>query len=140
MIAASAPMTKNRGRRVSPRAQIPARIPLTAGRPNCEARSALVVGSGPHSSLGKWSPPKVARRAKISSNSPGSEDYLVRKRSPVRIRAWAPSPPRDSALVAARCPGECVEKWQSTGSSKPIDCTLEDHGGDVSTGLRSRTR
>jgi hypothetical protein len=30
-------------------------------------------------------------RVEIRSKSPGSDDHLVRKRSPVRIRAWAPS-------------------------------------------------
>jgi len=29
--------------------------------------------------------------AKISLNSPGTEDHLVRKRSRVRVRAWATS-------------------------------------------------
>src|ERR1700693_5880586 len=35
--------------------------------------------------------PKAACGPKINSNSPGTKDHLVRKRSPVRIRAWAPS-------------------------------------------------
>src|SRR6266571_1972570 len=34
---------------------------------------------------------EIAGKAKIGSNSPGTEDQLVRKRSPVRIRAWAPT-------------------------------------------------
>ena len=87
---------------------------MTAGRPSCEARSALVVGSGPRSSLSKWSPPQTDDRAKISSNSPGSADYLVRKRSPVRIRAWAPSSlgiisPSISPVIAVRWVDETAQ-------------------------------
>ena len=33
--------------------------------------------------------PENSHNAKISSNSPGSKDHLIRKRSPLRIRAWA---------------------------------------------------
>src|ERR1700674_5237636 len=63
--------------------------------------------------LGKWSGPKNWHKAKIGSNSPGSADYLVRKRPPVRIRAWAP---RHNCLlcgapigpvISSRCPRMC---------------------------------
>jgi hypothetical protein len=54
--------------------------------------------------LGKWSGLKNSYNAKIDSYSPGSADYLVRKRSPVRIRAWAPRsryrPPDAASLIA----------------------------------------
>jgi hypothetical protein len=49
--------------------------------------------------LGKWSGLKNTHKAKINSYSPGSRDYLVRKGSPVRIRAWAPRPFRGSISI-----------------------------------------
>ena len=40
--------------------------------------------------VGKWSGLKNSYTAKINSNSPGSADYLVRRRPAVRVRPWAP--------------------------------------------------
>ncbi len=41
---------------------------------------------------------KRSSGAKIRPYSPGTEDHLVRKRSPVRIRAWAPNSIRPFSL------------------------------------------
>jgi hypothetical protein len=79
----------------------------------------------PHSLLematflfGKWSGPRSNDRAKISSNSPGSKDHLVRKRSPVRIRAWAPSPSKrlDSVFISKRLEGAGRLKFWAVSS------------------------
>src|ERR1700682_947285 len=65
--------------------------------------------------LGKWSGLKNSYNAKINSYSPGSADYLVRKSSPVRIRAWPPSPCRGSVLPpdARRVCGKVAINWFS---------------------------
>ena len=49
-----------------------------------------LLETGHIASLGKRSRPQTDDGAKISSNSRGSKDHLVRKRFAARIRAWAP--------------------------------------------------
>jgi hypothetical protein len=84
---------------------------------SCDARSGLVVGNGPHSSSGKWSRPQTDGEARISSNSPGSKDHLVRKRSPVRIRAWAPNSiaPFPGIVSAISLPRNAARKFIGVG-------------------------
>lgn len=98
----------------------------------CEARSALVVGNGPHSSLGKWFRPHMDDGAKISSYSPGSKD-LVRKRFPVRIRAWAPLPASSSYpgriyLVVVTTGEHVVELAFANFSKRELDASSDDAG------------
>jgi hypothetical protein len=50
----------------------------------------------------KWSSPKSACSAKISPNSPGTEDHLVRKRSPVRVRPWGSKFNKDHCVASSR--------------------------------------
>jgi hypothetical protein len=56
-----------------------------------ETGEGTVVGRDARSESVKWSLPKSAGGAKIDSNSPRTEDHLVRRRPAVRVRPWAPS-------------------------------------------------